>query len=156
MDETVVTVTDEYFLRKGSQPRRRISDVSGKAFEAVEVATQVLRLCYPMRYVKAVHCYYNNEPIEPFLAQEHFTPRLHRDLEHVVVDVYFLFGGNYESTSEDEAFAVEVIMPVNAERARWNVARVRWADLGWNTYGNYEGDNPAPQLVGETIANFWS
>ncbi|HSH31545.1 MAG TPA: hypothetical protein VK963_02650 [Candidatus Saccharimonadales bacterium] len=156
---TAVVSTD-YFAAKQAQSRKEVSDTSGKAFEAQEIATQVLRLCYPLRQVTAVHAYYNNSPMKPFVRAEH--PNLkghHGGLEkmkksaqqYVVVDIYFLFGGAYVSKSEEEAFVVEVAFPLDTERARWaSLARVRWADLGW-----LPNDSPVPQLTGETFVNAW-
>jgi|GEM_PF-3937790 len=156
------SVSSEYFTDKVTHSRREVSDVSGKAFEAVEIATQVLRLCYPLRPVSAVRTYYDNTPIEPFLNAEHSSLS---DAEssmavpipsYTVVDVNFLFGGAYVSRGENDAFAVEVAFPADAKRVRWQtIIRVRWADLSWGRLGNHHGDLPVPELVGETFVNTW-
>lgn len=155
-DQSEPTVAG-YFLDKKNHMRKKVSDLSGKGFEAVEIATQVLRLCYPLRNVVAVHSYYNNEPIAPFVRAEHegVEGRDQVPTEHVVVDVYFMFDDAYTTKSEDEAFVVEVAFPQGLERTRWAVARVRWCDMGWNARGQYSGDNPVEQLSGETLVNFW-
>ncbi|MBI2120263.1 MAG: hypothetical protein HYT94_01405 [Parcubacteria group bacterium] len=155
-----------YFTEKKSQNRKRVTNVSGKAHEALEIATKVLRLCYPLRTVRGVHCYYNNTPIEPFLEAEHPSLAECDDpntkkfsipcKEYVVVDIYFLFGDHYASKNAQTAFVVEVAFPQNVERARWSsIARVRWTDLNWNRQGNFVGDNPVPQIIGETFVNDW-
>jgi len=153
-----IALSAEYFINKKGQMRKRVADTSGKAFEALEIATQVLRLCYPLRMVKAVHVYYNNEQIEPFVRPQH--PGIEGwdkpITEHIVCDIYFLFDDAYTSKDEDDAFVVEVVFPQGAERNRWDaLARVRWFDLGWVKMGQYNGDSPVPQLSGETFVNTW-
>jgi hypothetical protein len=155
------SVISEYLTGKRSHRRKKVSDTGDKAFEAVEIATRVLRLHYPERQVRGVRCYFDNTPIEPFLAPEHLTTKGPADntrKEHIVVDVYFVFGGAvYPSKSEEDAFVVEVVFPKCAERVRWQgLVRVRWADLGWKKHGNHQGDNPVPNLAGETFVNLWS
>ncbi len=157
----------DYFTAKRTQKRSKTADVSGKVFEAVEIATKVLRLCYPLRTVKATKCYFNNHPVEPFLRPEHpgldegHDPKLKKFTqqckEYVVVDVYFLFASlANESEGEKDAFAVEVAFPVGVERVRWNrIVRVRWADLGFHNQGNHSDDQPVPELLGETFVNNW-
>ena len=154
MEKQNTPVSNKYFLNKKSQSRKKVADTSGQAFEALEIATQVLRLCYPLRALGAVHCYYNNSKFEPFVAHEQGGKAPVKN--YIVVDIYFFFEGEaYGTKTEDDAFAVEVAFPQNVERARWHIARVRWADLGWRLRGNHRGDTPVPQLVGETIVSHW-
>lgn len=158
-------VPADYFSVKSSQDRMRVSDVSGKAFGAIEIARQVLRLCYPLRQIAAVHCYYNNSPMEPFVGAEHPDLPVHQEgfekltkppKEYIVVDIYFLFDDQFGSKNEDEAFAVEVAYPVDVSRVRWrSIARVRWEDLCWKMMGSVQGGVPVPRLYGETFVNLW-
>ena len=161
--QTAVSSLEAEFRSKSLQNRKRIGNSGELEFEAQEIATQVFRLHYPLREIAAVHSYFNNEPVKPFLLSEHpsLTERqagsMARPLrKFVVVDVYFLFGGNLESKNEDEAFVVEVTFPEEAERSRWSgIRRVRWADLQWNRLGNHPGDVPVRHLSGETFVNAW-
>ena len=135
-------------------------DISGKTVRAMEIAQQVLRLCYPLRALHATHVYYNNAPVEPFLSPEHtglkarteVALRMGRPIkEHLVFDVYFFWKDERIMYNMDNAFVVEVVFPEGAQRARWDaIIRVRWADLGWPA-----GDAPFPLLVGETFVNDW-
>src|ERR1041385_2099742 len=129
---TTPALTTEYFIAKKGQKRKKAANVGEKVFDAIEIATKALRLCYPLPEVKAVHCYYNNEKIEPFIAPQHgeeFATNHDGDGEvkdFIVIDVYFFLGFNaYEPVSEKDAFVVEVVFPKQFVRKRWNIARVR-------------------------------
>ena len=145
----------EYFLAKLSQERKKVSDLGDKPFDAIEIATKVLRLCYPLRDIKAVHTYWNNAPREPFYRKQGEAPHYLEKRDTLTVDIFFLFNDVHGSDREEDAFVVEVTYPVDVERARWDIARVRWTDLAWNKQSQRIEDRPVPSLVGETIVNFW-
>lgn len=165
--------TSDYFTNKKNHERKQIFDISEKNFEALQITQKVVGLCYPWRFIKAVHCYYDNTPIEPFMLPElqldsdlqkfaeedGLTKREKKQMQpikdYIVIDVYFLFGDSaYPSQGEQDAFMVEVAFPVGGEKARWaSLARVRWIDLAWpNKYGAV----PVAELMGEIYVNAWS
>lgn len=154
-----VPLTKEYFEAKRRQDRKSVADTGSKGFEAVEIATRVLRLHFPSRHVRAVRTYFNNEPMPPFVKanQSPLAGKLGGPVRmHIVVDVYFFFGGQFGSDGEQDAFVVEVAFPIEAQRAQWQcIARVRWADLNWERMGSHAGDVPVPHLIGETFINDW-
>src|SRR5438552_4130143 len=107
MEVQTTPLSPAYFTKKKAQARKRAATTSGKVFDALEIATKVMRLCYPLPEVKAVRCYYNNDAIEPFIAPQHGQDLVEKhggDIkDHVVVDIYFFLGFSaYEPKTEND------------------------------------------------------
>lgn len=164
-----VPPTPKYFFDKLTQERELIVEIDRQASHAMDIAWQVLRLCYPMRQTSKVRMYYNFSPFAPFLRAEHegldikgmnfATADMRRAAkkttvpikDHVVVDVHYFL----DSIHENESFLIEVAIPQGLQRARWDIVRVRWCDLGWTTNGGGSDDVPLPHLCGEAYVNHW-
>jgi hypothetical protein len=168
MPETA-PLTPKYFVEKLTQERELIVEIDRQAAHALNIAWQVLRLCYPMRQTTKVRMYNNYAPFTPFLRAEHpgldltgvkfGTPAMSKAAkkmavrieDHNVVDIYYFLDG----VCEKDAMLVEVAFPQGLQRVRWDIVRARWCDLSWTTYGDGQADIPLPHYCGEAFINHW-
>jgi hypothetical protein len=174
-ESPIIPLTPQYFLNKLTQDRKKIEgDINQLASHALDLAGLTRQLCYPLPIILKTALYYNNAPFTPYLLAEHpglevegvqyGTPEMKEAArqtsvpikDYVVIDVHYFFDRPRQVKKLEDSFVVEVAFPQGTQRARWNLIRVRWCDLGWSKRGNHCNDVPIPCLCGETYANNWA